>query len=131
MSLKKILMRGPNWVGDSVLAIPAMKAVRKRFPEAEITLLVRPWVSGVFKSAPFIDRVWSEPRPAGLSDWMRITKNIRQNHFDMALLFPNSFESAAMIFLGRVPQRVGYATDGRRWLLTHSLKPVREKRHQV
>ena len=46
MPLKKILMRGPNWVGDSVLAIPAMKAVRARFPEAEITLLVRPWVAG-------------------------------------------------------------------------------------
>jgi heptosyltransferase-2 len=131
MPLNKILMRGPNWVGDSVLAIPAMKAVRARFPEAEITLLVRPWVSGVFKSAPFIDHLWSEPRPSGLSDWMRITKSIRQNHFDMALLFPNSFESAAMIFLGRVPQRVGYATDGRRWLLTNSLKPSSEKRHQV
>jgi lipopolysaccharide heptosyltransferase II len=131
MSLKKILMRGPNWVGDSVLAIPAMKAVRARFPEAEITLLVRPWVSGVFNSAPFIDHLWSEPRPGGLSDWMRITKSIRQRRFDMALLFPNSFESAAMIFLGRVPQRVGYATDGRRWLLTNSLKPSTEKRHQV
>jgi len=88
MSLKKILMRGPNWVGDSVLAIPAMKAVRKRFPEAEITLLVRPWVSGVFKSAPFIDRVWSEPRPAGLSDWMRITKNIRQTTLTWRFSFP-------------------------------------------
>ena len=49
MPLKKILMRGPNWVGDSVLAIPAMKAVRARFPEAEITLLVRPWVAVSFK----------------------------------------------------------------------------------
>lgn len=131
MSLKKILLRGPNWVGDSVLAIPAMKAVRSRFPDAEITLLVRPWVAGVFKSAPFINHLWSEPRPAGISDWMRITKTIRQNRFDTALLFPNSFESAAMIFLGRVPQRVGYATDGRRWLLTNSLKPSDRKRHQV
>jgi len=131
MPLKKILMRGPNWVGDSVLAIPAMKAVRARFPEAEITLLVRPWVSGVFKSAPFIDHLWSEPRPTGISDWMRITRDIRKSRFDMALLFPNSFESAAMIFLGRVPQRVGYGTDGRRWLLTNALRPSRAKRHQV
>lgn len=131
MPLNKILMRGPNWVGDSVLAIPAMKAVRARFPEAEITLLVRPWVAGVFKGAPFIDRLWTEPRPAGISDWMRITRTIRKSGFDLALLFPNSFESAAMVFFGRVPQRVGYATDGRRWLLTKSLKPASEKRHQV
>src|SRR5262245_19703545 len=131
MPLKKILIRGPNWVGDSVLAIPAMKAVRARYPEAEITLLVRPWVAGVFKDAPFIDHLWSEPRPSGLGEWMRITSDIRKRRFDLALLFPNSFESAVMTFLGRVPQRIGYATDGRRWLLTNSLKPASGKRHQV
>ena len=131
MPLKKILIRGPNWVGDSILAIPAMKAVRARFPDAEITLLVRPWVAGVFKAAPFIDHLWSEPRPAGISEWIRITSSSRKRAFDLALLFPNSFESAAMIFLGRVPQRVGYATDGRRWLLTNSLKPASGKHHQV
>jgi len=124
-------MRGPNWVGDAVLAIPAMKAVRARFPEAQITLLVRPWVAGVFTSAPFIDKVWSEPRPAGISDWIRLSGSIRASRFDMALLFPNSFESAAMVFLGGVPQRIGYAADGRRWLLTHWIKPSAEKRHQV
>ena len=124
-------MRGPNWVGDAVLAIPAMKAIRAKFPEAEITLLVRPWVAGVFTSAPFIDKVWSEPRPAGVGDWIRLSRSIRECRFDTALLFPNSFESAAMIFLGRVPRRIGYATDGRGWMLTQSLKPSTEKRHQV
>jgi len=131
MPLKKILLRGPNWVGDAVLAVPAMKAIRARFPEAEITLLVRPWVAGVFTSAPFIDKVWSEPRPAGFGDWIRLARSIREKHFDMALLFPNSFESAVMLFLGRVPQRIGYATDGRSWMLTQSLKTGSEKRHQI
>jgi heptosyltransferase-2 len=131
MTLKKILIRGPNWVGDAVLAIPAMKAIREKYPEAEITLLVRPWVAGVFTAAPFIDKVWSEPRPGGIGDWLRISRGIRKKHFDLALLLPNSFESAAMLFLGRVPQRVGYATDGRSLLLTKSIKPSKEKRHQV
>jgi heptosyltransferase-2 len=135
-SLMKILMRGPNWVGDAVLAIPAMKAVRAQYPDAEITLLVRPWVAGVFSSAPFIDRVWSEPRPSGVLDWIRISRSIRAKRFDLGLLFPNSFESAAMLFLGRVRQRVGYATDGRGWLLTKSIRPRserrgNERRHQV
>jgi heptosyltransferase II len=129
--MKKILMRGPNWVGDAVLAIPAMKAIRRKFPDAEITLLVRPWVAGVFTAAPFINRVWTEPKPVGVGDWMRISRSIRQERFDCALLFPNSFESAAMMLVGRVPQRIGYATDGRSWLLTRSLKPSNEKRHQV
>src|SRR5687767_14025527 len=118
MSFNKMLMRGPNWVGDSVLAIPAMKAVRTRFPNAEITLLVRPWVAGLFTSASFIDHVWTEPRPSSLTDWSRITRDIRSRRFDLALLFPNSFESALMVFLARVPQRIGYARDGRSWMLT-------------
>ncbi|HEY2383864.1 MAG TPA: lipopolysaccharide heptosyltransferase II [Terriglobia bacterium] len=129
--MKKILIRGPNWVGDAVLAIPAMKAVRENFAEAEITLMVRPWVAGLFTSAPFIDRVWSEPKPSSLTDWRRVTREIRAGEFDLALLLPNSFESALMMFAGGVRQRVGYATDARRWMLTTSMKPVAEVRHQT
>src|ERR1051326_919632 len=85
-NIKRILIRGPNWVGDSVLAVPAMKAVRAQFPDVEITLLVRPWVAGVFTSAPFVNHVWSEPRPKGLSEWRRITRAIRDRNFDLAIL---------------------------------------------
>ena len=131
MLLEKILIRGPNWVGDAVLAVPAMKAVRAHFPQAEITLLVRPWVSGLFTSVPFVDKVWSEPAPSGLADWRRITRSIRSRQFDLALLLPNSFESALMMFLARIPRRVGYSTDGRAWMLTNAVAPGRETRHQV
>ena len=131
MRMEKILIRGPNWVGDAVLAIPAMKAVRAHFTQAEITLLVRPWVAGLFTSAPFIDKVWSESRPSSLLDWIRITREIRTRRFNLALLFPNSFESALMTFLGRVPQRVGYANDGRTWMLTNANAPSAKARHQV
>jgi heptosyltransferase-2 len=129
--LNRILIRGPNWVGDSVLAIPTMKAVRTQLPQAEITLLVRPWVAGLFTSAPFIDRVWSEPRPSNLREWSRIAGAIRRNAFDLALLLPNSFESALMMFLGRIPQRVGYKTDSRGWLLTTGIPPAQGSQHQV
>jgi heptosyltransferase II len=131
MEVRKILIRGPNWVGDAVLAIPAIKAVRDHFPESEITLLVRPWVSGLFAAAPFVDTVWSERKPSGLTDWTRITREIRRRAFDLALLLPNSFESALMMLLGGIPRRIGYATDARRWMLTASMPPGREARHQV
>ena len=129
--LEKILIRGPNWVGDAVLAIPAMKAVRGCFPDAEITLMVRPVVSGLFAAAPFIDKVWSETQPSHLTDWIRITRDIRVRRFDLALLLPNSFESALMMFVGGVPQRVGYATDGRGWMLTDAITAVSGSRHQM
>jgi heptosyltransferase-2 len=130
-NVEKILIRGPNWVGDAVLAIPALKAVRERFPLAEITLLVRPWVAGLFSSAYYIDRVWSENKPTTLKNWIRITRDIRGRKFDVALLLPNSFESALMVFMGRVRQRIGYATDGRRWMLTDAIAKTSESRHQV
>jgi len=131
MQVEKILIRGPNWVGDAVLAIPAMKAVRHHFPNAEITLLVRPWVAGLFTSAPFVDKVWSEEKPSGLAEWTRMARAIRTGSFDLGLLLPNSFESALMMFLGRVPRRIGYATDGRRWMLTNSIAPAAAHQHQV
>jgi heptosyltransferase-2 len=131
MDVEKILIRGPNWVGDAVLAIPAMKAIREHFPGAEITLFVRPWVAGLFTSAAFIDRLWSQEKPSGLSGWTRLTRDIRGRGFDLAFLFPNSFESALMMFLGRVPQRIGYATDGRRWMLTKSISPSERPRPQT
>src|ERR1700757_2150036 len=129
--MKRILIRGPNWVGDAVLAVPAMKAVRARFPDAEITLLVRPWVAGIFTSAQFVDRVWSQAKPSCLTDWIRVTREIRNRQFDLALLLPNSFESALMMFAGRVPRRIGYATDGREWMLTSAVTTAVEARHQV
>ena len=114
-----------------VMAIPAMKALREHFADAEITLLVRPWVAGLFASAPFVDKVWTEPKPVTLTDWTRTARKIRLGNFDAAVLLPNSFESALMTFLAGVPQRIGYATDGRSWMLTTSLKPSREERHQI
>jgi heptosyltransferase-2 len=129
--VRKILIRGPNWVGDSVLAIPAMKAMRASFPDAEITLMVRPWVAGLFSSAPFVDKVWTEEKPSGLGDWIRITREMRDRQFDLALLLPNSFESALMMFLGRVPERVGYGTDGRQWMLTNAVTADSNAGHQV
>jgi len=131
MPVDKILIRGPNWVGDAVLSIPAMKAIRAHFSDAEITLLVRPWVSGLFVSAPFVDKLWSAPKPSRLLDWTRLTRQIRSRRFDLAVVFPNSFESALMIFLGRVPRRVGYATDGRTWMLTNAVSPRPGRPHQV
>jgi len=128
---EKILIRGPNWVGDAVLAIPAMKAVRTRFPDAEITLLVRPWVAGLYASALFVNKLWSETKPSGLADWLRVTREIKHRQFDLGVLFPNSFESALMMLLGGVPQRVGYATDGRQWMLTNPVRAASQPKHQV
>ena len=124
------MIRGPNWVGDAVLSVPAMKAVRALYPDAEITLLVRPWVAGLFEAAAFLDSVWSRPKPRGLSGWAQIAKEIRQRDFDLVVLLPNSFAAALTAWIGGIPQRMGYATDGRGLLLTRSMRPSARKQHQ-
>jgi len=86
MQLKKILLRAPNWVGDTAVATPAMKAIRAKFPDAEITVMVRPSVTGVFASARYVDRVWTEPRPSAIREWLRIMMDVRRKHFDLAVL---------------------------------------------
>ncbi|MBM2836723.1 MAG: ADP-heptose--LPS heptosyltransferase (modular protein), partial [candidate division NC10 bacterium] len=53
--LRSILVRGPNWLGDAVLALPTLANLRRSFPAARISLLVRPWVSDLFQASPFID----------------------------------------------------------------------------
>jgi heptosyltransferase-2 len=130
MEPHSIVIRGPNWVGDAVLSVPAIKAVRARFPHSKITLMVRPWVGGLFRSAPFIDEVWMRPRPR-VRDWYPTVREIRQRGFDLALLLPNSFESALTVFAAGVPSRVGYVSDGRGFLLTQRVARPIEKRHQV
>lgn len=131
MQVKKVLLRAPNWLGDAAVATPAMRAIRAKFPDAVITVMARPSVAGVFASAKFVDRVWTEPRPSGLRDWLRLTAEVRRQRFDLAVLFPNSFESAAMVFLGRARQRIGYAFDGRGWMLTGKIQGEKRKIHHV
>ncbi len=130
MEPRNIVIRGPNWVGDAVLSVPAIKAVRACFPDSRITLLVRPWVGGLFHSATFIDEVWTRPKPK-IREWFDTAGEIRRKGFDLALLLPNSFESALTVFAAGIPERAGYATGGRGFLLTRRAALPIEKRHQV
>ncbi|MBI1747989.1 MAG: lipopolysaccharide heptosyltransferase II [Acidobacteria bacterium] len=134
--IHRILVRGTNWVGDSVMTIPALRALRRRFAEAEITLMVRPWVSDLFIGASFIDRVllYDKNGPhKGLRGLGCAVSMVRTKRFDMAILFQNALEAALIVHLAGIPQRVGYATDGRGWLLTHKagFAPALRGRHQI
>lgn len=132
----KILIRGTNWVGDAVMSIPAMREVRRIFPQAHITLLVRPWVRDVYGDVEFVDAVMVYDKqgvhrgPRGL---LRLAASLKQRRFDLALLLQNAFEAALIAWSARIPLRVGYARDARGFLLTHPLQIDPELRsvHQV
>jgi heptosyltransferase-2 len=117
---ERIIVRGANWVGDAVMTVPALREIRRLFPAAHITLATRPWARGLFAGAEFIDELQIH-EGSGLRAVVQQVRQWRKQNFDLAVLFPNSLETALVASLARVPLRFGYATDGRQALLTHPL----------
>lgn len=130
---KRILVRATNWVGDAVMSLPALAAIRDRFPEAHIAILARPWVAGLYRHEPFADEIISY-QPARFErgsfrqawhDRMNIAATLRQCAFDCALLLQNAFDAALVTALAGIPERIGYARDMRSPLLTRPIEPPR------
>lgn len=118
------------------MSMPALQALRAHFPDAHISILAHPSVSGLYAREPVCDHVIVFPQPRGirrlLVTW-RMAAELRRRKFDCAILLPNSFASAAAIRLAGMPVRIGYARDLRSLLLTHPIRVRRRKetpRHQ-
>jgi heptosyltransferase-2 len=135
-AVKRILVRGTNWIGDAVLTTPALAALRAGFPQARIALLVKPAVAELLQCHPAIDDIvlYRDPGPhAGLGGKLSLALQLNRGHYDLAVLLQNAFEAAAITALAGIPHRYGYATDGRAFLLTHRvpLTPKIRRKHQV
>ena len=130
--IERIVVRGANWVGDAVMTIPALREIRRLFPAAHITLATRSWAKGLFAGAEFVDALQVHDG-SGLRSVVQQVREWRKGNFDLAVLFPNSLETALVASLARVPMRIGYATEGRQPLLTHPLEVPewRSSRHEV
>ena len=118
----KILIRATNWVGDAVMCIPALEAIRARWPQARITILARAWVADLYRGQPFADDVTSLDASARSPVAMeKIARDLRRGHFDCAVLLQNAFSGAWLAWRARIPERIGYSRDGRRLLLTRAV----------
>ena len=130
--IKRVVVRGTNWVGDSIMTIPALRALRRILPDASITLAVRPGAKGIFSEVDFIDDVLVYDRRNAFSVFGQV-REWKKREFDLAVLFQNAFEAALIPFLAGVPVRLGYATESRQAMLTHPL-PLpdwRSTKHEV
>jgi heptosyltransferase-2 len=127
-AIRRALVRFPNWLGDTVMAVPALRALRAGLPVAELWCL-GPWVSDILESEPGIARRLVPPPRMGAR--LAQARRLRQAAFDLAVILPNSFETALASRLARARWRVGYAGDGRTFLLTHALRPDDQPVHQV
>jgi heptosyltransferase-2 len=122
----RLLVRAPNWVGDVVLSLPALRDARRAFPHARLEVLARPWVADLYRAVPEVDAVRESQGHARDADALR-------GQVDAALLLPNSFATALAVWRAGIPERWGYATDGRGFLLTRRcpVPPAVRGRSQV
>ena len=119
----------PNWIGDVVMATPALRALRKHLPDAHLTGIMRPYVQEVLAGTNWLDEEFAidpKRRPRLLSLW-RAGMQLRQQRFDQLLLLTNSLSTGLLARLSGARERIGYADGGRGLLLTKRLYVPREK----
>lgn len=113
----------PNWIGDAVMATPALRALRRTFPEAELVGIHRPYISEVLAGTELIDRalLYDKSSPEAEHHGLAFARQLRREQFDLILLLTNSLRTGWMAWLSGAKRRVGYANEGRGWLLTDPL----------
>jgi len=122
--IERVLIRGTNWIGDVVMTLPALTAIRMTWPGARLFVLAKPWVADLYRRSSDVDEVILFEEPgchAGLKGKQRLAAELRQHRFDCAILLQNAIEAAIIARLAGIPLRAGYNTDGRGFLLTHSV----------
>jgi heptosyltransferase-2 len=120
VEFSNILIRATNWVGDAVMCLPALAAIRSRFPAARISILAKPLVADIYARESFADEII-------LYDGARwkTARSLRAKRFDAAILLQNAFEAALIVWLAGIPNRIGYNRDARGFLLTRAVPPPR------
>jgi heptosyltransferase-2 len=118
---ENILIWLPSPLGDAVLCTPALRALRKKFCDQNIYFLASPTVKQLLSPNIFNDQ-WLETES---HNSLTLARRLRRHNFSTVVLLKNSFGSALISFFAKIPQRIGYARDGRSFLLTDKIQPQR------
>ena len=130
---RRLLVVMPSWLGDTVMATPTLRALRKLYVDAHITALIRKNMKPILDGCPWVNRIVTvRPRRKGIQEGRRtgpvaLARRLSAGQFDTAVLLPNSFRVALLARMAGIPRRVGYDRDGRGFLLTDRLLPRRDR----
>src|SRR5580658_5292786 len=112
---RRILVVQPSWVGDAVMATPTLRAIREQFPNAHIAYLMKRYVKPIYTGMPWADqlityRSGKTKKKAG-KGLFELSRRLRSGKFDLAILLPNSFQTALVCKMANIPRVVGYERD--------------------
>jgi heptosyltransferase-2 len=124
--IKRLVIRAPNWLGDAVMALPAMGALRAALPDAKIAVAAIPSIAPLFAEGTNA----AQNELLTLDGVRREPTTLKEGTFDAAVLLPNSFRSAWVARGARIPERWGFSGNVRGWMLTKSVARPRERVHQ-
>ena len=119
----RILIRSSNWLGDAVMSVPAVRAIKNGRSDARVTVAAPVSIAPMWKLVPEVDTIIPLPNDS-LLPVISLLK--RQRNFDVAILFPNSLRVALESWLSGIPRRVGYRGHWRRLLLNQTVREPRK-----
>lgn len=125
-----LIVTKSRYLGDTIVAIPAMRALSARYPEARVTLLSNPLAKELLRGCPYVHEYLARPAAARRRVDMEMWRVLRRKKYDLAVLFNRSLGSAVLAFLAGIPQRVGFDTEGRGFLLTKRV-PYHPPKHEI
>jgi heptosyltransferase II len=141
LQAKKILVMRYRFIGDTVLTVPFLRNLRQAFPNSRIDLMLEPFSGQVIEGCPYVDRIIpfeiktihrysSQSRRGKLAGYAQYWRQIRQERYDAAFVLKRSLSSALLVWAAGVPRRIGFATEGRKILLSDPVA-YRDDRHEV
>ncbi len=141
LKARKILVMRYRFIGDTVLTVPFLRNLRQAYPEARIDLMIEPFSGQVLEGCPYVDRTIpfefktihkysASSQRSKLAGYVHYWKLLRQEGYDAAFALKRSLSSALLIRAAGIPRRIGFATEGRTFLLTDPV-PYRQDQHEV
>lgn len=127
--LSNILIRVPNWLGDTMMSTAAVKEVQALYPQARVSILAKAVFSTFWKDFPGVEEVI--PLEKGFSGFWRTVSSIQQKEFNAALILPTSFSSAFLAFFADIPVRIGWGGEGRDLFLTRVVPHPRPRQKHL